>query len=91
MSDADRYRKEQDLIFQEMEEMDRREKQAIAATEEARRSAETDECARFILRLCRSKVFQDLLMAVPVDKRLEMIGACWKAREENQLRSGTQI
>jgi hypothetical protein len=64
MSDADRYRKEQDLIFQEIEEMERREKQALVAAEEALHAAHMEDRYKFIVRLCRAVAFQNLMAGV---------------------------
>lgn len=93
MANIDRYRKERDLIFQEIEEMDRLEQQAIAATKEADVAAETQERLNFILRLCKSKLFRHIFVTTPLEQRTELINDLFRLREERQASpaSGTQI
>jgi hypothetical protein len=91
MSDREDYRKQQDLIFQEIEELERLESQALDAAQEALHSAQLDDRYKFIVRLCRSKAFQDLMRSVSAEQRVEIVRACIQAWEENRERSGTAI
>ncbi len=90
MSKPEDYRKQQDLIFQEIEELERLESQAMAAAEEAMHAAQLEDRYKFIVRLCKSKAFQDLMRSVSAEQRVEIVRACIQAWEENKERSGTQ-
>jgi hypothetical protein len=91
MSDADRYRKEQDLIFQEIEEMKVRERKARETTERALRAARIEDQNKSMTRLYRSTVFQKLLEALPPENQLELIIACERAWQEAHTDPETQI
>ena len=72
MDNSDLYRKEFDLIFQEIEEKERLQRQA-----------ESEPRAEFILRLLSNKSMQNLLASVPVAQKKEIIDTCvlhWENR-----------
>lgn len=94
MSNADRYRKEQDLIFQEIEEMERLERQqaeSIAARERTRALLKTPEHWAYFIRLIDSKVFLGLLESAPSPEdrwlRIEEVVHTW---EKQRSVRGTQ-
>jgi len=91
MDNSARYRREQDLIFQQMEEMERLEAQAFAAAQDAIEVAHDGELSKFIVRLCKAKAFRELMANVTDEQKVEIIQACvekWKAEHKT---SGTQI
>lgn len=87
---ADRYRKEQELIFQQIEELERLESQAMVAAQEALHAAHMGDRYKFIARLCRAKAFQDLMRSVSVGERISIVRSCIQAWEENHELPGTQ-
>ncbi|MGI0135028.1 MAG: hypothetical protein ACREBW_08750 [Candidatus Micrarchaeaceae archaeon] len=84
MNDQNRYQKEQDLIFQQIEELELQEKQAFVVAQEVLRDEELSERYKTIARLCRAKAFQDLMKVSTPDARVEIIRACVRAWEENR-------
>lgn len=91
MNDPNRYQKEQDLIFQQIEKLELQERQANAAAQEALHDEELSERYKMIARLCRAKAFQDLMKVSTSDEKVEIIRACVRAWEKNQEPSATQI
>jgi|HubBroStandDraft_2_1064218.scaffolds.fasta_scaffold816815_2 hypothetical protein len=91
MSNADGYRKEQDLIFQQIEELERLESQALLEAQEALHAAHMEDRYKFINRLCRAKAFQDLMRSVSIDDRITIVRTCIQAWEKNNDPSGTRI
>jgi hypothetical protein len=87
---AEGYRKEQDLIFQQIEELERLESQAMMAAQEALNAAHLEDRYKFIIRLSRAKAFQDLMRSVSVEERISIVRSCIQAWEENNERSATQ-
>lgn len=69
MDNAERYRRDLDLIFQELDEK-----------EQLQRQAESRPYVEFINDLLRQKSIQELLLAVSVSDRAKIIDACWQAR-----------
>lgn len=69
MKDVERYRKDLDLIFQELDEK-----------EQLQRQAESQPYAEFIVNLLRYKNIQDLLRAMPLEHKKQVIDACWQAK-----------
>ena len=69
MTDAQRYQKELDLIFQELDEK-----------EQLQRQAESQPYAEFIVNLLRYKNIQDLLRSMPLEDKKQVIDACWQAK-----------
>jgi carboxylesterase type B len=69
MKDVERYRKDLDLVFQELDEK-----------EQLQRQAESQPYAEFIVGLLRYKNIQDLLRSMPLDDKKQVIDACWQAK-----------
>ena len=65
MDSAERYRKEFDLIFQELDEKEKLAEQA-----------KSDRRSVFITKLLGYKSIQDLLAAMPVEDRIQFIDEC---------------
>ena len=76
MKDSDSFRKEQDLIFQQMEEMERLEAQALAAAQNTLETAEQKEFTQFIVRLCKAQAFRDLMAVSSDEAKVEIVRAC---------------
>ena len=76
MDGQERYQKQLDLIFQEM-----------AEKEQLQRQAASEPRAEFIVRLLGYKSIQDLLAAVPVEQKKEIIDACIRGWEREQKTS----
>ena len=83
MNNMERYRKDQDLIFREIEEMEAREQKAKQAVELALRSAHIEDRKNCMTRLYKSTIFQELLAALPLDGQIELIVACERAWDEH--------
>jgi hypothetical protein len=69
MNDGERYRKEFDLIFQEMEEKEMLQRQSIV-----------NDRAAFINKMLGYKAMQDLLKYMPVEKRKDFIDDCLRLK-----------
>jgi hypothetical protein len=69
MTDAERYQKDLELIFRELEEK-----------EQLLRQAELMPYFEFIAKLARQKHVRELLQSLPPEKKLEVIDACWQAK-----------
>jgi hypothetical protein len=94
MSNADRYKKEQDLIFQEIEEMEqleRQQNQSIAARERIKALLRTPQHSEYFFRLLHSKAFRGLLDTAPsTEERWLMIEEVVHAWEKTARPAGTQ-
>ena len=77
MGNADRYKWEQDLIFQQLDELEKRANSIDSKME----SAELD---RMLIELISTKSFNDLLAAVPPEARQEIIDACVQAWKKHR-------
>jgi hypothetical protein len=69
MKDVDRYKKDLDLIFQELDEK-----------EQLQRQAESQPYNEFIVTLLGYKNISDLLRLVPLEDKKQVIDACWQAK-----------
>ena len=69
MDSAERYRKDFDLIFQQLDEK-----------EQLARQARSEDRATFILKLLSYKSIQDLLAAMPNSARSEFIDECLRRK-----------
>ena len=79
MDNAERYRKELDLIFQGLDEK-----------EQLRKQAESQPYAEFVNDLLRHKSIEELLQAVPVEDRIRFIDTCWQAKLATDNRTRVQ-
>jgi hypothetical protein len=77
MGNADRYKREQDLIFQELEAMEKREQVQLHKMEQQERD-------RFLIRFWRGNAVWELLTSVPPAAQKEITDACLKAWKLNQ-------
>ena len=69
MDNLTRYKKELDLIFQELDEK-----------EQLQRQAESLPYAEFIVGLLRQRSIEKLLRSLPVEDRKKLIDDCWQAK-----------
>jgi hypothetical protein len=69
MNKVDRYKKDLDLIFQELDEK-----------EQLQRQAESQPYNEFIGTLLGYKNISDLLLSVPLESKKQVIDACWQAK-----------
>jgi hypothetical protein len=69
MSNAERYKKEQDLLFEEIERMERAERREAEAADCKAWLLESPKRTDYVLRLLQSKAFQGLLDTVPQEGR----------------------
>jgi hypothetical protein len=80
MGNANRYKREQDLIFQQIEELEKR----ANLTDSKIESAQIDQ---LVIQLISSVPINDLMAAVPPEARQEIIDACigaWKERKTSE-------
>ncbi|MEP7354877.1 MAG: hypothetical protein ABI824_16735 [Acidobacteriota bacterium] len=87
MANSNSYRQEQELIFQQIEEMELGERQAQQAVQDALQERYTEERCAFIERLCRSKAFQNLVSFSAADEKVAIVQACIGAWEKAQANS----
>jgi hypothetical protein len=75
MGNVDRYKREQDLIFQQIEEMGKRERAALMKMNQTERD-------KVLIELISSRSIRALLAAVPIEDRQGIIDSCLHAWEQ---------
>jgi hypothetical protein len=92
---ADRYKREQDRIFQEIEEMERLERkanQSAIAKERFERLLKSPEQSEFVFRLLQARAFKALLETTDsMDDRLAMVEEFVRAWEKRHPNPTTRI
>jgi hypothetical protein len=77
MANMDRYKREQDLIFQQIEEMETRERDTL-------RKMNQSEREKVFLELISARSIRKLLDAIPPEDRQGVIDSCLRAWEDNR-------
>ena len=80
MDDAERNRKELDLIFQELDEK-----------EQLKRQSESLPYQEFIAVYSYARPYRTFSKVLSTEKQAEVLDACWKAKIDYDKKSGTQI
>lgn len=75
MKELDRYKRDLDLIFQQLDEK-----------EQLQRQAASQPYNEFIVALLGYRNIRELLSKLPLEEKKQVIDACWKAKLANDER-----